>query len=211
MDSAIVVSDQVALAARDILQLKLQAELVVLSACGTARGHYRTGDEFLGLTRAFLRAGAKSLVVSLWKVDDLSTSLLMQEFYDRLQKGDPLTKALTGAQRHVRELTIEEAAAHCRRIVEGPSGKDIEMQALKDILRLQVEAQDIVGAEVTLSELEASDLGEQAMLTARRSVARLRARSARGMATSTPYSYPFRHPYHWGAFLLIGADTKEHI
>jgi hypothetical protein len=62
----------------------LDADLVTLSACETGLGKKTAGDGFLGFTHAFLRAGARSLVVSLWRVDDDATALLMLRFYQNL-------------------------------------------------------------------------------------------------------------------------------
>jgi len=73
------------LTADEISNLKLKAELVVLSACDTGRGRI-TGDGVIGLSRALISAGAPSIIVSLWKVPDDSTSILMQEFYQNLQR-----------------------------------------------------------------------------------------------------------------------------
>ncbi len=73
------------LTASEILNLKLQADLVVLSACDTGRGRI-TGDGVIGLSRSLISAGTPSVLVSLWKVPDDSTSFLMQEFYKNFQK-----------------------------------------------------------------------------------------------------------------------------
>jgi len=73
------------LTADEILAMKLNAELVVLSACDTGRGRI-TGDGVIGLSRSLIAAGVPSIVVSLWKVPDDSTAFLMTEFYQNLQK-----------------------------------------------------------------------------------------------------------------------------
>ena len=91
------------LAVHEILGLRLKANLVTLSACETALGSgYFTevpaGDDFVGLTRAFLFAGSTSLLASLWEVDDWSTLSLMRRFYRHLGHGDK-AEALTEAQR----------------------------------------------------------------------------------------------------------------
>jgi len=59
--------------------------LVVLSGCETGLGKLSTGDEIVGLTRAFIYAGTSSVVASLWKVDDASTASLMRGFYKNLK------------------------------------------------------------------------------------------------------------------------------
>lgn len=65
----------------DIFGMKLGADLVVLSACKSGRGQLVAGEGMLGMTRGFLYAGARSLVVSLWEVDDRATAQLMSRFY----------------------------------------------------------------------------------------------------------------------------------
>ena len=62
----------------------LRAELVTLSACETARGQLAGGEGFVGFTQALLISGTRSVCLSLWKVDDTATSLLMQRFYENL-------------------------------------------------------------------------------------------------------------------------------
>ncbi|MEA5504702.1 CHAT domain-containing protein [Halotia wernerae UHCC 0503] len=79
------------LTAEEIFNLKLNADLVVLSACDTGRGRI-TGDGVIGLSRSFISAGVPSVIVSLWAVDDSSTSILMTEFYQNLQQN--LDKAI---------------------------------------------------------------------------------------------------------------------
>ncbi|MCT7952929.1 CHAT domain-containing tetratricopeptide repeat protein [Ancylothrix sp. C2] len=73
------------LTASEILNLKLKAELVVLSACNTGRGKI-TGDGVIGLSRALISAGSPSVIVSLWAVPDSPTAFLMTEFYRNLQQ-----------------------------------------------------------------------------------------------------------------------------
>ena len=84
------------LTANDILDLKLNAELVVLSACDTGRGKL-TGDGVIGLSRSLITAGVPSVLVSLWKVPDNSTAQLMTEFYKNLQQNPDRATALRQA------------------------------------------------------------------------------------------------------------------
>jgi CHAT domain-containing protein/tetratricopeptide (TPR) repeat protein len=71
----------------DICKLRLPASLVTLSGCSTGANGVYAGDEILGLVRGFLAAGATSLVVSLWAVNDRATAQLMTAFYQQLQAG----------------------------------------------------------------------------------------------------------------------------
>ncbi|BAY95283.1 MULTISPECIES: CHAT domain-containing tetratricopeptide repeat protein [unclassified Tolypothrix] len=84
------------LTAEEILNLKLNADLVVLSACDTGRGRI-TGDGVIGLSRSLISAGVSSVMVSLWAVDDSSTAFLMTEFYQNLQQGLDKATALRKA------------------------------------------------------------------------------------------------------------------
>jgi CHAT domain-containing protein len=89
----------------EILELRLNAELVTLSACDTALGsgyfaEVPAGDDVLGLTRAFLFAGSPSVLASLWEVNDRSAVQLMDSFYEQLKQTDKAT-ALARAQRGI--------------------------------------------------------------------------------------------------------------
>lgn len=86
------------LSVNDIYAMGGSAPLVTLSACETGRNQVAVGDELVGLCRGFFSAGAKSLVVSLWTVDDSSTAGLMTAFYQALQTGQPANRALRSAQ-----------------------------------------------------------------------------------------------------------------
>ncbi|MEO0686656.1 MAG: CHAT domain-containing protein, partial [Cyanobacteria bacterium J06649_11] len=80
----------------EIVDLKLNAELAVLSACETGRGR-NTSEGILGLSRSFIAAGVPSVVVSLWAVNDKSTSDLMTRFYENLQQHPDKAQALRQA------------------------------------------------------------------------------------------------------------------
>ncbi len=84
------------LTAYEILNLKLKAELVVLSACDSGRGRI-TGDGVIGLSRSLIASGVPSVVVSLWAIPDAPTAELMADFYRNLQKGQNKAQALRHA------------------------------------------------------------------------------------------------------------------
>jgi hypothetical protein len=101
------------LTAADVTGLNLRGtELVVLSACGSGLGEVKLGEGVFGLRRAFSLAGADTLVMSLWKVDDLATAILMERFYANLVlRGLAKTESLRDAQFYLRDLTAAQIRA----------------------------------------------------------------------------------------------------
>ncbi|WP_299427798.1 CHAT domain-containing protein [uncultured Meiothermus sp.] len=86
------------LAARDLYNLHLEAELVVLSACETGLAKQASGDELMGLARGFLYAGAPCLIASLWPVRDDATAQFMTTLYTNLRAGMSVATAMRAAQ-----------------------------------------------------------------------------------------------------------------
>src|SRR5262249_1832119 len=78
--------------------VRIDADLVTLSACNTALGKEMGGEGLMGLTRAFHYAGARSVLATLWAVSDISTPLLMERFYAHLKAGLSRDEALRAAQ-----------------------------------------------------------------------------------------------------------------
>lgn len=95
-------ADNGQLTAGDLYGLRLNADLVTLSACETGMGKVLSGDDVVGLTRGFLYAGANSIVASLWPVSDDETKYLMTSFYKNL-KSMPKARALRQAQLETRK------------------------------------------------------------------------------------------------------------
>jgi CHAT domain-containing protein len=79
-------------------QVRLEADLVTMSACDTARGKEMSGEGLIGLVGAFHYAGARSVLATLWGVSDKSTSVLMRRFYSHLKAGQSHDQALRSAQ-----------------------------------------------------------------------------------------------------------------
>ena len=86
----------------EIYGLRLNADLVTLSACETGLGEVAGGDDVIGLTRGFLYAGARSIVSSLWQVPDQATKELMMAFYANLKAGMDNVTAMQLAENQVR-------------------------------------------------------------------------------------------------------------
>lgn len=95
------------LTVRDTYQLELHSELVVLSACETGVNDIAPGNELLGLARGFMSAGTSALIMSLWAVDDASTTRTMEIFYTHLRAGVRPAAALRLAQ-----LAISQEQPH---------------------------------------------------------------------------------------------------
>lgn len=87
------------LTVRDAYSLELNCELVTLSACETGVSAVAPGDELIGMARGFFSAGAPTLLLSLWTVDDAATAALMTDFYSRLRDGEAPAAALRASQR----------------------------------------------------------------------------------------------------------------
>jgi CHAT domain-containing protein len=134
------------LTAERMLQWRLDAELVILSACETGLGRRDVGEGYVGFAQALFLAGARSLVLSLWPVDDTATALLMVRFYENLLGRRPgldrplaRAEALREARQWLRSLTapeVEKAAASLPAVARGererppaPSGQAVRPYA----------------------------------------------------------------------------------
>jgi tetratricopeptide (TPR) repeat protein len=115
------------LTAEEVLRSwNLNADLVTLSACETALGKYERGEGFVGFAQALLLCGSRSVCLSLWKVDDTATALLMQRFYanllgrrDGLKGPLPKAEALREAKEWLRNLSREEALKVAAQLTQG--------------------------------------------------------------------------------------------
>jgi CHAT domain-containing protein len=115
------------LTAAEVLEnWQLDAELVTLSACQTGLGKYESGEGFMGFAQAALLAGSRAVCLSLWRVDDAATVLLMERFYQNLLgkreglKGPlPKAEALAEAQAWLRALPRAEAERRAARLSGG--------------------------------------------------------------------------------------------
>ncbi|WP_328807823.1 CHAT domain-containing protein [Nonomuraea antri] len=184
------------LTAEHILSRSLPADLVTLSACESGVNARHPGDELVGLTRALIYAGAASVLVTLWAVDELSTSLLMTDFYHEIAAGTGKAVALQRAQNTLRSISGDEVIRRC----EQAPGSYAE-----DIADVRFRCGDFAAARDAYSRLlEAADPhGDHA---ARLQAAETRSRWA-ASAADRPPDYQRRiysDPYYWAAFVLVG-------
>ena len=100
------------LQATEILQLRINADLVVLSACDTAAGRLQGAEGIANLARAFLLSGARSVVATLWQIDDTFSSVMMRQFYKHLAAGESIAAALALAKRDMMNTYGEQAVPY---------------------------------------------------------------------------------------------------
>jgi CHAT domain-containing protein len=110
-DSSIVLAGPDELTVSDLVGLRIDSQLVVLSACDSGRGAASLGGDVVGLTRGLLAAGVRRSVVSLWPVDDGPACATMSLFHRRLAEGAPVARALHAAQAEVRAMSGAELAS----------------------------------------------------------------------------------------------------
>ncbi|MGW5638220.1 CHAT domain-containing protein [Streptomyces sp. NPDC003832] len=193
------------LTAADILELRLDADLVTLAACDSGLGGHRPGDELIGLTRSLLYAGAASVLVTLWKVEEISTVLLLRDFYARWADGASKAEALRQAQLSVAAVRPDQLISYHQEISADLSPADVSTrrQLDRDFADALLKARRFTEAYAAYEELLAStapDSPESLEFTAL--LARSR-RASRATSTSTTYR-PYADPYYWAGFTLVG-------
>ena len=100
------------LEAREIMQMNLNASLVVLSACETARGHIGQGEGLVGLSWSFFVAGSPTTVASLWKVESASTTEIMLGFHRQMRKDSKTVSKAEALRQSSLTLLKNERYAH---------------------------------------------------------------------------------------------------
>ncbi|MDQ6662159.1 MAG: CHAT domain-containing protein [Chloroflexota bacterium] len=209
------------LTAEEIFNLSMNADLVTLSACETGVNERKPGDELIGLTRALIYAGTPSVIVSLWSVDELSTSLLMEHFYLQLRRpleennGQPVTKAeaLQSAQHYVKNLTAQQVVAYCdQRLEELRQTEDAERRFgfYKSRANAQLVAGDVQQALTSYQDMQNQLDALETEWAKKRStevgdILWLLEQKARRATPAINYGdHPFEDIYHWAPFVLVG-------
>lgn len=111
LESALELSDGELTAANLLESVQLNADLVTLSACDTGLNVLHPGDELMGLTRAILGCGARSLLATLWPVHEIPTRLFIEHFYEMWMAGATKARAVQEAQRFVANIDINQLHA----------------------------------------------------------------------------------------------------
>ncbi|HET8820071.1 MAG TPA: CHAT domain-containing protein [Thermoleophilaceae bacterium] len=110
-NSSIVLAGQDELTVADLVGMRIDSELAVLSACDSGRGAASLGGDVVGLARGLIAAGARRSIVSLWPVDDAPACVTMSLLHERLAQEVPVAAALHAAQNDVREMSGAEISA----------------------------------------------------------------------------------------------------
>lgn len=176
------------LTALDVLEhLRLRCDLVTLSACESGLSRVRRGDELVGLIRAFMHAGAPALVSTLWRVDERSTRVLMEKFYQQIQTGASFAQALKRAQLYLKNLTHKETLdvlVHC-----------LADEILDPAERLSESRSDLLVTDVTMQRANAYLKGL---------ATKGRMDSAETALGEENDERVFSDPYYWAPFVLVG-------
>ena len=204
------------LSAKDLLNTRLRTDLVTLSACDSGVSEHEPGDELIGLTRALIYAGTPSVVVSLWRVDDLSTSLLMRGFYERLLRPSDTqvskAQALQAAALDIMERTAEQMVTECTERLARVADHDTSRRLL---LELEAAAAHAAAGDLERAVRICDAAARQDTLLAARAARtasvlrfKLAARERRSELAEIDYAIrPFQHPAHWAPFILVGDWT----
>jgi len=207
LDSGLRLADGT-LTARELRGTRLDGALVCLGACDTGLSERLAGDELLGLVRSALQAGAGAVLASLWPVDQLSSSLLLLDFHQRLLTGVGRADALRAAQQRLRDAAVSDVLAHLSGTRQRLAGDPRALAAagLAEA-RLRLAAGDAAGA-LAAAEGAASLAGRDGAEARQAGELRERARLAQRRPQAPDYARrPFCDAEHWAPFILIGDPT----
>lgn len=198
------------LTAEDFFGLEMQADLVTLSACESGVSEIRPGDELFGLMRSLIYAGTPSVVMSLWPVDQISSGIFMQTFYQALKQPDTTkVEALQAAQLALKKMTAQEALDYCQDTINllQNAGEDAAIHALmEDTADLHYQAGNYTeAANIYASLLDQIDPEADADRFWTLDVALTRSEMLTDPPQKPDYARQiYDHPFHWAPFILVG-------
>lgn len=198
------------LTAEDFFGMEMQADLVTLSACESGVSQIRPGDELFGLMRALIYAGTPSVVMSLWSVDQISSGIFMQTFYQALKQPETTkVEALQTAQLALKGMTAQDALDYCQAaiVLVQNAGEDAAVHALtEDMADLHYQASNYTEA-IKIYESLLDELDPEADADRYRAldVALTRCEMLTRQSTKPDYNRQiYSHPFHWAPFILVG-------
>lgn len=204
LDSGLQLEDG-PLTARQLLRMRLNGAMICLGACDTGLGERLENDELLGLVRSALQAGARAVLASLWPVDQLSSSMLLLDFHQRLLHGETKADALRSAQLRVRDASVRDVLAYLVEI-QGRRTDDPRILAAVKLaeVRLRLAAGDAERALKAVANLLSSGDCRDSEI---RQAEKLRKQACLVASQRQDPDYtrrPFHHKEHWTPFILLG-------
>lgn len=194
------------LTAEEIFSLEMRVNLVTLSACESGVNERQSGDELIGLTRSLIYAGTPSIIVSLWAVDNLSTSIMMAKFYEELiQLEATKVEALQSAQLYLKNLSIDGALQYIEKMRSRDEG-DSQLSLNLDITKAEMllVARDYAAAQSAFQALlNLPSLDSKSRHQARAGVEKARL-FTRADITPDYDRHPYDDLYYWAPFILVG-------
>nr|WP_237683554.1 CHAT domain-containing protein [Nocardiopsis sinuspersici] len=172
----------------DLDQIPASTRLVTLSGCGTGTQRHRRGNELVGPARVLLHSRVSAVLISHWTVNDFSTALLMEDFYQEWQQGHSIAEALSIARGKLRRLSCSDAIARCKAWLDAPGNEKIASQIESEITRLEARS-----AAAKLSTAT-NDPREHIRIM----------RAALQQSQHDRTTPAFDNPYHLASFTLIG-------
>ncbi|WP_063003428.1 CHAT domain-containing protein [Nocardia salmonicida] len=190
------------LTAEDLISMRVDASLVVMTACSSGVGVIHTGDEIDSLITAWLIAGASTVIATLWPVDDIASWLLIRRFYELLvtETSRTVAQCLHEAQSYLRTLLPHEITRMCDRRLETdptaePASRDISITGIS-VARM-AQGPDDIAATIDSTQEVMRVLGQD-----RRGVESANFPGAH--AELADGEHPYSHPYYWSGFVLVG-------
>jgi CHAT domain-containing protein len=208
------------LTAEEIFGIEMHADLATLSACESGVNDRRPGDELIGLTRSLIYSGTPSVIVSLWTVDDLSTSLIMQHFYQELLRkpkendGHQITKAkaLQSALQYARNLTRRQVAEYCNNhlnelntYVDHVPNSPENMTNVQTITNEKKITIDTYKRTLDAMRMQSQEQDKNIIAdnTYNRNLKAI-GKEVIGYEANIDHEKPFGHIYYWAPFILVG-------
>ncbi|MGC1528527.1 MAG: CHAT domain-containing protein [Phormidesmis sp.] len=209
--SGVALAQGNALSADEFMGLDIKADVVILSACDTGQGKLQ-GSELNGLARSILYAGARAVVVSQWKANDIANTILMELLHQQLLNGNNLAAALHTARQQLCEISVEEALALCQRARDKILGELDEARMSRTecdlyIASVLADAEDCKRAAETYQKaliVLRQFQSDKTIQKVEKKIEKCQFLAEEGFDELNVSYRPFNSPYYWAPYKIIG-------